>query len=106
MGYSSLLGPVGGILIVDYYLIHNKELLLADLYQASGAYRFSSGFNQSAIAALILGILPNVPGFLLTVGLVGANVFPVWLTGLYHYACFVGFALSGLVYWLLMKKPS
>ncbi len=106
VGYSSLLGPVGGILIVDYYLIHNKELLLADLYQASGAYRFSSGFNQSAIAALILGILPNVPGFLLTVGLVGANVFPVWLTGLYHYAWFVGFALSGLVYWLLMKKPS
>jgi nucleobase:cation symporter-1, NCS1 family len=106
VGYSSLLGPVGGILIVDYYLIHNKELLLADLYQASGAYRFSSGFNQSAIAALILGILPNVPGFLLTVGLAGANVFPVWLTGLYHYAWFVGFALSGLVYWLLMKKPS
>jgi len=31
-------------------------------------------------------------------------MFPDWITGLYHYAWFVGFGISGLAYWLLMKR--
>ncbi len=33
VGYSSLLGPVGGILIIDYYFIRRQQLSVADLYQ-------------------------------------------------------------------------
>ncbi len=104
VGYSSLLGPVGGILIVDYYWIRHRELSLSDLYDARGLYSFTKGFNTIAIVALFIGILPNVPGFLTTVGWAGPGVFPVWLNNLYDYAWFVGFGLSGFVYGLLMKR--
>jgi NCS1 family nucleobase:cation symporter-1 len=104
VGYSSLLGPVGGIMIVDYYFIRKQYLILNDLYDTKGIYRFSNGFNTNAILALIIGIIPNVPGFLTTIKVVEMDVFPDWISGLYHYAWFVGFGLSGLVYWLLMKK--
>jgi len=104
VGYSSLLGPVGGILIVDYYFIRHQTLILNDLYQTKGIYSFYHGFNLSAIAALVIGILPNIPGFLTTIGLVSAKTFPLWINSLYHYAWFVGFGISGLVYWILMKK--
>ena len=103
VGYSSLLGPVGGIMIVDYYFIRNQTLILDDLYDSKGRYSFTKGFNPHAIAALIIGILPNIPGFLMTIGLMSKDVFPTWITGLYHYAWFVGFGLSGWVYWFFMK---
>jgi len=103
VGYSSLLGPVGGIMIVDYCFIRKQQLELADLYHEHGIYRFSNGFNKNAIAALLLGILPNVPGFFTTIKVVGDDVFPTWVSGLYHYAWFVGFGISGLVYWILMR---
>lgn len=104
IAYSSLLGPVGGIMIADYYFIRRKELQVNDLYNPRGIYSYENGFNLAAIIALLLGIAPNVPGFLLQVQLVNKNVFPQWITGLYHYAWFVGFFLSGLVYWMLMRR--
>lgn len=106
VGYSSLLGPVGGIMIVDYYFIRKQRLELEDLYNSYGMYRFSNGFNINAIAALLIGILPNVPGFLTTIKAVGPGVFPLWVSDLYHYAWFVGFGISGLVYWILMKNKT
>ncbi len=103
VGYSSLLGPVGGIMIVDYYIIRKQELYLPDLYRR-GQYSYSNGFNQRAIAALLLGILPNVPGFLVTIKAVSADTFPIWITHLYNYAWFVGFFVSGGLYLLMMQK--
>jgi len=43
VGYSSLLGPVGGIMIVDYYFIREQRLILNDLYSNNGIYRFQKG---------------------------------------------------------------
>ncbi|HXO76848.1 MAG TPA: cytosine permease, partial [Puia sp.] len=103
VGYSSLLGPVGGILIADYYFIRRQHLVLDDLYLQKGVYTYSGGFNRSALISLVLGILPNVPGFLVTVGLAGADRFPSWLVNLYSYAWFTGFFVAGGCYCLLMR---
>ena len=104
IAYSSLLGPVGGIMIVDYYFIRKKELNAADLYNVNGVYRYSNGFNRNAILALLLGIVPNIPGFLLQIKLISANAFPEWINHLYNYAWFVGFGVSGSLYYFMMKK--
>jgi NCS1 family nucleobase:cation symporter-1 len=100
VGYSSLLGPVGGILIADYYLIRRQQLNVADLYSLHGAYAYTSGFNKRAIACLLLGIVPNVPGFLATIGVISPGALPAWIISLYSYAWFVGFFISALGYWL------
>ncbi len=104
VGYSSLLGPVGGIMIVDYYFIRRQTLVVDELYNAKGRYSYLNGFNRSALLALLIGIAPNVPGFLTTIKLVDADIFPTWITHIYNYAWFVGFGVSGFVYWFLMKK--
>src|SRR5437763_3483180 len=41
VGYSALLGPIGGIMIADYYVYRKRQLDLNDLYQPSGRYRYS-----------------------------------------------------------------
>ena len=104
IAYSSLLGPVGGIMIADYYFIRRKNLIAADLYRHNGVYGYTNGFNPIAIIALILGILPNVPGFLIQIKVLDATTFPEWINHLYNYAWFVGFAVSAIIYYLLMKN--
>lgn len=104
IAYSSLLGPVGGIMIADYYFVRRQTLNLKDLYERNGDYTYTNGFNMSAVIALILGILPNGPGFLTTVGLVSKDLFPEWLSHLYNYAWFVGFGVSFAVYYFLMRS--
>jgi NCS1 family nucleobase:cation symporter-1 len=104
VGYSSLLGPVGGIMIADYYFIRKQTLDVDDLYRHNGRYSYSNGFNKYAIAALLLGILPNVPGFLVEIKLVSKDSMPSWITELYHYVWFVGFFVSGIIYMALMRS--
>ena len=100
IAYSSLLGPVGGIMIVDYFFIRKKELNAVDLYKEKGEYTYNNGFNVKAIIALLAGIIPNVPGFLLQIKVISATAFPEWIAHLYNYAWFVGFGVSGVVYYL------
>jgi NCS1 family nucleobase:cation symporter-1 len=101
VGYSSLLGPVGGIMIADYYLIRKQQLDVEELYNPEGIYSFTNGFNRYALITLLLGILPNIPGFLATIGLISA---PAWITGIYSYAWFVGFFVSGISYFVIMRS--
>jgi NCS1 family nucleobase:cation symporter-1 len=103
IAYSSLLGPVGGILIVDYYFVRKQKLVVDELYQPRGIYSYKNGFNNAAVIALVLGVLPNLPGFLLQIKVISSSVFPAWISDLYHYAWFVGFFVSGIVYILLMR---
>jgi NCS1 family nucleobase:cation symporter-1 len=106
IAYSSLLGPIGGIMIADYYLIRKRFLEIEKLYKKYSIYWYFHGINIKALIALILGILPNVPGFLVTIHVIPDDLMPVFITNLYHYAWFVGFFISALVYWLLDTKKT
>ncbi len=106
IGYSSLLGPIGGIMITDYFFIRKKQLFVDELYKMSGSYGYKNGVNWKAVIALFIGILPNVFGFMTTVGWAANDSFPLWLTSLYSYAWFVGFIISGLTYYIIMRKIS
>ena len=99
IGYSALLGPIGGILLVDYYLLRRTVLDRDALFRHDGIYGYRGGYNPVALVALVVGVAPNVPGFLATAGLV--DDVPELLRSIYTYAWFVGFALSGVVYWAL-----
>ena len=98
VGYSSLLGPIGGIMIADYYVWRRRQLDVAALYRADGEYRYTNGLSLVALVTLVIAILPNLPGFLVTVKLLNATVVPAFFVRLYDYAWFVGFAIAFLVY--------
>lgn len=97
VGYSALLGPIAGIMIADYWVIRKRELDVADLYRTRGRY---AGVNPVAIVALLLGIAPNVPGFLAQVHLIKGIAF---FDTLYVYAWFTGVLIAGAVYVVGMK---
>jgi len=91
-GYAAFLGPVAGIMICDYFILRGRELELEDLYLRGGAYEYRHGFNWSALVALAAGAATAL------VGLVVPALRP-----LYGYSWFVGFAVSFVAYYGLMK---
>src|SRR5208283_5105187 len=55
IAYSALLGPIGGILIADYFVYRRRKLDAAALYQPEGEYRFTNGFSVVALVAFVAG---------------------------------------------------
>ena len=104
VGYSALLGPIGGIVIADYFVVRRTQLDLDSLYRRDGAYAYMRGVNPVAIVALLIGIAPNIPGFL---GTVREDYAPaeIWST-LFDFAWFIGFGLSAATYVIGMRLTS
>jgi nucleobase:cation symporter-1, NCS1 family len=105
LGYSSLMGALGGILIADYWIIRRQRLDIDDLFRLRGRYTYRDGINPRAIIALVLSIAPVIPGFIRAVTTPGGAVAnPDFFDRLYSYAWFVTFILSFGIYWLLMRR--
>lgn len=81
---SSLLGPVCGIMLADYYIIRKMMLNIPDLYKANGQYAYARGFNPAAVIATAISF---VGGFFLP-----------------DYAFFVTFVIGSLGYIVLMRS--
>jgi NCS1 family nucleobase:cation symporter-1 len=103
VGYSALLGPIGGILIADYFIIRRQKLDVDELYEAHGLYSYTGGVNWRAIVATIVAVAPSIRGFSRALARSGGAQLPhnVW-DSLYDAAWFVGFGTAAVVYIALM----
>ena len=88
-----LLGPIAGIMVVDYWLVRGRTLDVPDLYRPRGRYR---GTNGVALLALALGVAPNVVGFLRSVKLMGGG--PDLWDHIYPYSWFTGFVVAAIIH--------
>jgi NCS1 family nucleobase:cation symporter-1 len=99
VGYSSLMGALGGVLIADYWVVRRRVLSLPDLFRPNGAYSYEAGVNWRAVVILAIAIAPVVPGFLHAATTPGGQVAsPTFLDSLYTYAWFVTFTISFVLY--------
>ncbi|MBB3316424.1 NCS1 family nucleobase:cation symporter-1 [Rhizobium sp. BK181] len=89
---GSTMGPIFGIMMVDYYLIRKGELNVADLYQENGEFRFQNGWHTNAFIAFIIGSLFSsvLPTF--------TSILPEWWG---TYGWFFGVGIGGVVYYVL-----
>lgn len=91
-GYGAALGSIGGVLIVDYWLLRKTELDLRALYVPDGRYRYSNGWNVPAAVATIAGA---------GIALLGAFWEP--MAPIYDWSWFVGFGVAGGMYFVWMR---
>ncbi|MEQ1806151.1 MAG: cytosine permease [Burkholderiaceae bacterium] len=91
-GIGATMGPLLGVILVDYYLIAKGEIDVQALYQENGRYRYQGGWNVHALIATGVGALFStiLPNF--------TTMLPSWW-GLYGW--FFGVAIGGGVYWLI-----
>ncbi|PAU96602.1 NCS1 family nucleobase:cation symporter-1 [Paracoccus salipaludis] len=91
---GSTMGPIFGIMMVDYYLIRRTQLNVPDLYREGGEFRFNGGFHGKAFVALFVGMVFSsiLPTF--------TTLLPSWW-GLYGW--FFGVLIGGASYWLMRR---
>ena len=90
LGYSSLLGPIAGIMIVDYFLIKKQSYNLLALYQDNAGY---PAWNRAGMTA-----------FLIPVGLTLIAITTGKLSWFYDYGWFTGSILGGLIYYFVARN--
>ena len=110
IGYSALLGPIAGIMVADYFVIRRFSLDSDALFTVDkhAPYYYFHGYNLVALVSLLVGIVINLPGFMVQVGLIqmpsstapslfSSHVLPFFMK-IYEAAWFVGFAVGALIY--------
>lgn len=86
LGYSSLLGPIAGIMVVDYFLIRKQTLDLAGLYRDDVYPAWNAaGFIAFGVPVVLTLLSLQSPAF-------------SWF---YDFGWFTGSALGGLIYYAL-----
>jgi len=89
IGYSSLLGPIAGVMIVDYFLVRKQRYDLPDLYRDGGVY---PAWNTAGFIA-----------FLIPVGLTLVAITTGHLGWFYNYGWFTGSILGGIIYYFASR---
>lgn len=92
-GLGALLGPLFGVIMIDYYLLRKQRVDVVDLFREDGRYSYRAGWNPLAITAFVVGAVPAT-----VVALVPGLKF--WAP----FSWFVGAALGGLAYWVIARN--
>lgn len=98
---GSTMGPIFGVMMVDYYLIRKSRLDVAALYDEDGEFLFQNGWHGNAFIAFAVGALFSsiLPTF--------TSILPDWWG---TYGWFFGVAVGGGVYFVLRmgsrRKPA
>ncbi|KAK9238557.1 permease for cytosine/purines, uracil, thiamine, allantoin-domain-containing protein [Lipomyces kononenkoae] len=101
-GYSVWLGPIAGILLSDFYLVHKQKYDVWELYNKDGIYRYNKiGTNWRAFVAFFVGWVPLLPGFIPTVN--AAITVSEGATHLYYLGYFYGVGAAALTYYVLCR---
>ncbi|KAK9481374.1 permease for cytosine/purines, uracil, thiamine, allantoin-domain-containing protein [Lipomyces japonicus] len=94
-GYSVWLGPLAGILVSDFYIVHKQKYNVYELYKFTGIYRYWHGINWRAFLAFTIGWVPLLPGFIPTVS---SNSTSTGMVHLYNLGFFYGFGAAFFSY--------
>ncbi len=90
---AAMIGPLYGIIIVDYFLIKKGEIDIPSLYTESpqGTYWYENGINKKSVYALVIaGALAIFATFV--------------FSALANYALFIGGITAALIYRYLMRE--
>lgn len=96
--YAVFLGPIASIMVVDFWIIHKGKYDTLALYQPHGIYRYTGGCNWRAIVAFVIGVAPNMPGFIQSINPsidAGVGARP------YSFGWLLGFTATSIVYIVL-----
>jgi len=98
---GAFIGPLFGVLIADYYLVHKQRVVIDDLFtmSESGNYWYTKGYNRVAVIATIAGaILAVIPVLL------GGYVYGMHTAA--QYSWFIGCGVAFIVHLTLATRGS
>ena len=92
---GAFIGPLYGVLIVDYFIVKRQQIALDELYSMSpdGRYWYTGGVNRRAVVAVLLAAVIAVACVMLPA-----------LAPLANFSWFIGAALGAACYAVAMRQ--
>ena len=92
---GAFFGPIAGIMIVDYYIIKNREVINKDIFSSNkdGAYYYFGGWQIKSIYSLFVGFI-----------FASSTIWNVDLMILQPFSWIIGAFFASLTYYLLASK--
>ncbi|KAG2126050.1 permease for cytosine/purines, uracil, thiamine, allantoin-domain-containing protein [Suillus clintonianus] len=92
-GFGIFFAPFSGILLADYFVVRRCIIKLEDCYIGGerSIYWYRNGVHWRAPLAWVLGVLPTMPGLIMTTR--DATAWNAWVR-IFHIAFFVGLVIS------------
>ena len=89
---GALFGPIAGIMVADYYLIKNKNIIHKDIFSSlpDSSYFYSGGWQIKGIYSMIIGFV-----------FAASTIWNPDLRFLQTYSWMIGFSVSLFTYYLL-----
>jgi cytosine/uracil/thiamine/allantoin permease len=118
-GFVQFTGAILGCMLCDFFLLRLRTIPLAQLYEPSGPFRYTYGFNLIGMGSMLLAVGPCLPGLLAKLsaedsvavleGWLGGNHDAALLfSGLYDHriSCFKGHQSVALRQMLLVSQKT
>ncbi|KAF8263123.1 cytosine-purine permease [Lactarius quietus] len=99
-GYTVIIGPITGIMITDYWLVHRTRVDVPAMYKPHGRYRYTYGVNWRAVATMLVSVPPTFPGLIHSIN---PSVRIGRWARLFTIAYLLGFVLASTVFFALSK---
>lgn len=81
--FGTILSPITGVLICDYFVLRKRKLNLDQLYTNNGQYKYWNNINPAAIISMVIGFIVAIP---------------YW-----DYVYFIAMLVSAIAYFILMR---
>jgi NCS1 family nucleobase:cation symporter-1 len=94
-GLGALLGPLFGIIMVDYYVLRKQRVVVRDLFREEGYYTYTRGWNQKALLSFFVSAVPAVILALLPV-----------FAAVSAFSWFIGAGVAGTVHYFISRNDS
>lgn len=111
-----MLGPLFGIIMVDYFILRRQKVLVQDLFKEEGHYTYAKGWNMKAVwvtvgssvvsaAFVILGVLAKTGKDAPFAAEDGTPALDMpFFEAASSFSWFIGAALGGLLTYLTMRN--
>ena len=92
---GAFFGPIFGIIIADFYLIKNKQIINKDIFSSipSSSYYYSNGWQIKGLYAIFIGFIFS-----------SSTIWNINLNFLQSFSWIIGAFVSWLTYYLLASK--
>ncbi|WP_083292302.1 NCS1 family nucleobase:cation symporter-1 [Arthrobacter sp. SW1] len=94
-GLGALLGPLFGIIMVDYFVLRRQHVVVPDLFREDGYYSYTGGWNRKAILSFMVSAVPAVVFALLPA-----------LAAFSAFSWFIGAILAAAVHYAMSRNDT
>lgn len=91
---AAFLGPLFGVIMIDYFILRKQKVVIDDLYMEDGHYTYTSGWNRKALISAGIAAVPSIL----------FSVVPAYAHSVGPFSWFIGAGIAALIHYAISRR--